>query len=293
MSKLLILGGSGMLGSSLISECNLEAVSYDAPKSSILDIRNQKQVQEYISNLKPFAVVNCAAWTDVEKSESEYPIAHDLNADAMHNIAIAAEEARVPVVHISTDYVFDGSKREKYTERDETNPINNYGLSKLLGEKNLLEILPDSSYIIRTSWLYGTSGKNFVKSILKKALAQEKIQVVNDQVGSPTNSEDLARGILAILQRRPNAGIYHFSNMGQISWYEFAVKIYQLAGTDVQLVEPMDSSSCLSKVKRPARSVLSTDKWDKAEITKIVRWDESLFQIFPRILESVRTEAKL
>jgi dTDP-4-dehydrorhamnose reductase len=125
-----------------------------------------------------------------------------------------------------------------------------------------------------------------------KALNQERIQVVQDQVGSPTNSEDLARGIIAMLQEKPLAGIYHFSNIGKISWYEFAVRIYELAGADTQLVEPIGSTVYPSKVKRPANSVLSTEKWSKAEITKIVDWDESLVQIFPRILESVRKEAK-
>jgi dTDP-4-dehydrorhamnose reductase len=292
MKKLLVIGGSGMLGSSLIAECNLKAIQVDAPKSSVLDIRSQRQVQNYVFNVRPTAIVNCAAWTDVENSEHEYLNACEMNATAVQNVAIAAKEIGVPVVHISTDYVFDGSKIGMYSEEDETNPINSYGRSKLLGERILLEVLPENSYLIRTSWLYGTNGKNFVKSILKKALNQERIQVVQDQVGSPTNSEDLARGIIAILQGKPLAGTYHFSNTGKISWYEFAVRIYELAGANTHLVEPVGSTAYPSKVKRPAHSVLSTEKWSKAEITKIVDWDKSLVQIFPRILESVRREAR-
>ncbi len=291
MRKILVIGGSGMLGSSLIAECNLKSIQFDAPKSSILDIRSQRQIQDYVSNVKPTAIINCAAWTDVENSEHEYLNACEMNAKAVKNIAIAAKEKGLPVVHISTDYVFDGSKKGMYSEEDETNPINSYGRSKLLGERNLLEVFPENSYLIRTSWLYGSSGKNFVKSIVKKALNRERIQVVQDQVGSPTNSEDLARGIIAILQGKPLAGIYHFSNAGKISWYEFAVRIYELAGANIHLVEPIGSTAYPSKVKRPAHSVLSTEKWSKAEITKIVDWDESLVQIFPRILESVRREA--
>ena len=293
MNRLLILGGSGMLGSSLVAECGLRKVPYNAPSSSTLDIREKNQVRGYISLYKPSAIVNCAAWTDVENSEIEFEKACELNAEAIQNIALAAEQARTPIVHISTDFVFDGTNTGAYSESDATSPINGYGVSKLRGEHNLSEVLPESSYIVRTSWLYGASGKNFVKSILRKALAQERIQVVQDQVGSPTNSEDLARGILGIVEKRPEVGIYHFSNNGEISWHEFAMKIYELAGVDVGLVEPTDSYSYSSKVKRPARSVLSTDKWSKAEITKIVPWDESLFRIFPRILESVRREANL
>ena len=292
MKKLLVIGGSGMLGSILIAEYKLNAIQFGAPKSTILDNTLQRQVQNYVFNVRPTAIVNCAAWTDVENSEHEYLNACEMNANAVKNVAMAAKETGVPMVHISTDYVFDGSKIGMYSEEDETNPINSYGRSKLIGERNLLEMLPENSYLIRTSWLYGIGGKNFVKSILMKALNQERIQVVQDQVGSPTNSEDLARGIIAMLQEKPLAGIYHFSNIGKISWYEFAVRIYELAGADTQLVEPIGSTVHPSKVKRPAHSVLSTEKWSKAEITKIVDWDESLVQIFPRILESVRKEAK-
>lgn len=284
MNKLLILGGSGMLGTSLASECALGAIAYDAPRSTKLDIRKRVDVQNYIQRHKPDAIVNCAAWTDVENSESEYPKAIQLNVDAVQNIAIVAKEAGLPVVHISTDYVFDGTKREAYSEGDLTNPINSYGVSKMLGEKVLLGVASENSYIIRTSWLYGVSGNNFVKTILRKALEQERIQVVNDQVGSPTNSEDLARGILTILQKRPSTGVYHYSNVGVVSWFEFAKRIYQLAGTDVNLVEPIQSAAYPTKAKRPSRSVLLTKKWERAEISKLIDWDESLTRIFPRML---------
>jgi len=280
-----------MLGSSLISECRRREISFDAPNSSILDIRNQKQIQDYICQLKPSAIINCAAWTDVENSETEYQSACDLNVYGIQNIAKAAKDIAIPVVHISTDYVFDGLKGAKYSEQDETGPINRYGLSKLQGEKVLLEICPDSSYIIRTSWLYGTSGRNFAKSILKKALNKEEIQVVQDQVGSPTNVEDLVRGIISILQVRPTAGIFHFSNLGEVSWYEFATKIYEMSGTDIQLVEPIDSIAYPSKAKRPAHSVLSVDKWSASGLTLIIGWEESLAGIFPKLLDSVRTGA--
>lgn len=292
MSKLLILGGSGMLGTSLASQCALGSIAYLAPRSNKLDIRKRDDVQNYIKRHKPDAIVNCAAWTDVENSESEYPNAIQLNVDAVQNIAIAAREAGLPVVHISTDYVFDGTKREAYSEGDSTNPINSYGVSKMLGEKVFLSVAFENFYIIRTSWLYGASGNNFVKTILRKALVQKRIQVVNDQFGSPTNSEDLARGILAILQKKPAMGVYHYTNAGVVSWFEFAKRIYQLAGTDVNLIEPIQSTAYPTKVKRPSRSVLSTKKWEKAEISKLICWEESLTRIFPRILASMEGPSK-
>lgn len=290
MNEILILGGSGMLGSSLVNECKLRKISYVAPGSSVLDITKQSQIQHYFSVHHPSAIVNCAAWTDVENSEIEFELACAINGDAVRYIAVAAKQAEIPVIHISTDYVFDGTKGSEYSENDLTSPINGYGVSKRRGESNLLEELPESAYIIRTSWLYGTSGKNFVKSILKKALAKERIQVVNDQIGAPTNSEDLARGILGVLKEKPQEGIYHFSNTGHITWHEFASKIYDLAGADVSLVEPLDSNSYTSKVKRPSRSVLSTEKWRRANITELVSWDSSLSKIFPKVLASVQME---
>jgi len=293
MNDILILGGSGILGSSLVAECEVRNIPYAAPSSSVLDITKQNEILHYFSRHQPSAIVNCAAWTDVENSEIELQQACALNADAVRYLALAAKQAKVPVIHISTDYVFDGTVKNMYSENDLTSPINGYGVSKLQGETNLLEVLPESAYIIRTSWLYGTSGKNFVKSILRKALAQERIRVVNDQVGSPTNSEDLAEGIVGILEKKPHEGIYHFSNIGQITWYEFASKIYELAGADVGLVEPSDSNSYTSKVQRPSHSVLSTEKWSRTAITKLVPWDTSLSTIFPRILATVQMELSL
>lgn len=290
MNEILILGGSGILGSSLVNECKLRDTSYAAPPSSVLDITKQNDIVRYFSIHKPSAIVNCAAWTDVENSEIEFQKACALNADAVRNLALTAKLAEIPLIHISTDYVFDGTKESPYCENDATAPINGYGVSKLKGENNLLEELPENAYIIRTSWLYGISGKNFVKTVLRKALLRERIQVVNDQIGSPTNSEDLAQGILGVLREKPREGVYHFSNLGQISWFEFANKIYELAGADANLIEPSQSRSQISNVKRPTYSALSTEKWSKEGITELVAWDESLSKIFPRIIESAIKE---
>lgn len=290
MNKLLVIGGSGMLGSSLVNACKVKTIEFDSPSSKILDIRNIKLLRDYILKRKPFAVINCAAWTDVEESESQYQNAYRLNVEAVKNIATVAKESGIPVVHISTDYVFNGQKTFPYTEKDLPAPINAYGLSKYEGEMMLLELFPENSYIVRTSWLYGINGKNFVKKILARAILKEKVQVVNDQFGSPTNSEDLAEGILRLVESYPEPGIYHFSNSGNVSWFEFAVKIYELARTEKQLVIPIGSDSLVSKLKRPKYSVFSTEKWENAGMTKIINWEKSLTDVFPRIETSVRKE---
>jgi len=293
MSRILLLGGSGILGSEVLNQLQVSNIDYVSPRSSDLDIRDRGSLESFIADFKPNWIINCAAWTNVDGAEDSFDSALELNSLAVKNIAEVAKKYECPVVHISTDYVFDGESSDSYSETAPVNPVNRYGQSKLQGETALLEAIPERAYIIRTSWLYGTTGKNFVKSILKNALAEGRIQVIQDQVGSPTNSEDLARGIIALLQQPPPAGIYHFSNLGEISWYEFAVRIYELAGRDVRLVEPIASTIYSSKVKRPSHSVLSTDKWSKTEITKIVEWDDSLAKIFPRILDSVQKETKL
>jgi len=293
MNRILLLGGSGILGSEVLSQLQVRNIDYVSPRSSDLDIRDKYSLERCIADFKPNWIINCAAWTNVDAAEDSFDSALELNSIAVKNIAEIAKKYDCLVIHISTDYVFDGNSSVPYTESAQVNPVNKYGQSKLQGETALLEAFPEGTHIIRTSWLYGVKGKNFVKSILKKALAEARIQVIHDQVGCPTNSEDLARGIIAFLEQKPPAGIYHFSNLGEISWYEFAVRIYELAGCDVRLVEPIASTMNLSKVKRPARSVLSTSKWTALGVTQIVNWNQSLTKIFPRIIESVQREMNL
>lgn len=279
-----------MLGSSLVDECQLEAINFDAPSSKKLDIRKYDDLENYVLFKKPLAIINCAAWTDVENSDFEKSKVYDLNVAAVKKISLAAHKASTTLIHISSDYVFDGTKKGPYSEEDMPNPVNLYGHSKLMGEKQIFEINPDNSFVIRTSWLYGAHGKNFAKKILIKALLQQSVEVVDDQVGSPTNSTDLAKGILAIIERRPQAGIYHFSNSGRTSWYQFARKIYELSKVNVDLVRTLKSKDYPSLINRPANSALATTKWSLMGITKIPYWEDSLYESFPRIFDSVQKE---
>ena len=277
MIRILLLGGSGILGSEVLRLLQVEKLDHVAPSSGDLDIRNRKEVLNYISDFKPSWIINCAAWTNVDAAETHYQDAMNTNAHAVRNIGEVAFEFSSRVIHISTDYVFDGESTEPYLESSKAQSINRYGESKLRGEELLMTALPNS-FIIRTSWLYGANGKNFVKTMVDKSLRNEYVSVVDDLVGSPTNARDLSKGILAILEQLPESGIYNFSNGGSCSWFELARFVYKKMGSDPELVKPTNSRSLELVARRPRFSVMSKEKWEKAGLPRIVNWDESLRQ---------------
>jgi len=283
MERILLLGGSGILGSEVRSQLQRDKFDYVAPTSADLDIRNKDQVIKFVSQFKPAWIVNCAAWTNVDGAESSFDEARQLNAIALENLGISADLFECKVIHISTDYVFDGDSSEPYLETSQVHALNKYGESKLQGESALLAELP-SAYIVRTSWLYGASGKNFVKTIAGKALRSEEARVVDDQVGSPTSARDLATGILSILKNQPEPGIYNYSNLGSCSWFELAKKIYETVGADKGLVHPISSDSLRFIAKRPKFSLLSKEKWISAGLSKVPKWEESLQLMLPEII---------
>ena len=287
MERILLLGGSGILGSEVLVRLQSENFDYVAPTSTDLDITNMDQLLSVISEFKPVWIINCAAWTNVDGAESSFEEARELNATAVENIGIAADLFECRVIHISTDYVFDGESSEPYLETSHVQPLNKYGESKLQGESALLAVLP-SAYVIRTSWLYGTSGKNFVKTIAGRALRSEESRVVDDQVGSPTCARDLATGILSILMNQPEPGIYNYSNLGSCSWFELAQKIYEAVGADNDLVNPISSGSLSFLARRPKYSLLSKEKWISAGLSEVPNWEDSLQLIMPEIISELR-----
>lgn len=287
MGKILLLGGSGILGSEVLRLLQYENLDYVAPASSDLDIRDKTALLHFVSEFKPMWIINCAAWTNVDGAESSYEEAKLLNTLAVENVGKAADLFECNVIHISTDYVFDGESSDPYLEISQVRPLNKYGESKLLGEKALLEALP-SAYVVRTSWLYGVSGKNFVKTIAGKALRGEIAKVVNDQVGSPTSARDLAGGILSIIKIQPKAGIYHYSNRGTCSWFELAQQIYELVGADKSLVTPISSDTLSFISKRPKYSLLSKEKWVSAGLGTVPSWEDSLELMMPEIISELR-----
>lgn len=251
MPRIAIIGANGMLGRDVaraLAACSPACV--DLPE---LDITSFSQTGEYIRALKPDAVVNCAAYTAVDACEKNADLAFRVNGEGVKNLAIACEKAGADLLHISTDYVFGGEKGAPYIETDQTNPINVYGTSKLYGERALASHT-NRFYILRTQWLYGAGGNNFVKTMLRLAGEGRTINVVDDQFGCPTCTKDLAELIARILPTG-QYGLYHATNAGCVSWYQFAKDIFRAAGAEAD-VRPVTTEQYASPTKRPKYSVL-------------------------------------
>lgn len=278
-TKVLVTGGNGQLGQSI------QAIAIQHPTIDFLfvdkfslDITDSKHVLEFIKANKIDWCINCAAYTNVDKAETEPEKAYQINVLGARNIAQACQEYGVKLIHISTDFVFDGFKTTPYTELDETNPINIYGKTKLKGENEIKQIL-DTHFIIRTSWLYSEFGHNFMKTMLRLASEKDKIAVVNDQIGSPTYAEDLAEVLIQmILKDNDNYGVFHYSNQGQISWFEFAEGIFELANCDVFLA-PILTKDYPALAKRPQYSVLESSKMAEQFCVDIPYWKDSLIKV--------------
>jgi dTDP-4-dehydrorhamnose reductase len=255
--KILITGSNGMLGHDLIDvlENNHELI---LTTSKTLDITDKKQVIEFIADSKPDIVINSAAYTDVDGCEENQDLAYAVNGEGVRNLALACRQIDAPLVHISTDYVFDGTATEPIAEDGEIGPISVYGKSKLKGEEAILEIL-DKYFIIRTAWLYGINGKNFPKTMLELAKNHSEITVVYDEVGTPTYTPDLAYGISELIQT-DYYGIYHLTNSGSCSWCEFARYIFEIAEKDVEVI-PVTASEFARPAPRPNYSVLDNKNW--------------------------------
>lgn len=253
--KIVIFGAGGMLGTSLRKI--LKHPGIHAFNKSQADITDKKYVFEIIREIKPAIVVNLAAYTDVDGCESRQKLAFDVNGEGVKNVAEACKRNNASMLHISTDYVFDG-KKESYNEDDKTNPVNVYGKSKEIGEKYLIGAL-NNYYLIRTSWMFGENGKNFVDTIVQLAKEKKELRVVNDQHGRPTYTEDLSREIKNIIETRKPFGIYHITNSSTCTWFEFAAKIVEIAGVNC-IVKPMTSDELDRPAKRPKYSVLANNK---------------------------------
>ncbi|WP_407454915.1 dTDP-4-dehydrorhamnose reductase [Methanobrevibacter sp.] len=257
--KILITGSNGMLGHDLeeVLKINHELI---LTTSKTLDITDKKYVMDFICEKKPDIVINSAAYTDVDACEENHDIAYSVNGQGVRNLALACNELNCPLVHISTDYVFDGKNNHPWVEDDEIGPINVYGKSKLEGEEAILEIL-DKYFIVRTAWLYGVNGKNFPKTMLGLAQDHSEITVVYDEVGSPTYTPDLAYGISQLIET-DYYGIYHLTNSGSCSWCEFARYIFEVADVNVNVI-PVTASKFSRPALRPSYSVLENKNWIK------------------------------
>ena len=255
--KILITGSNGMLGHDL---CEALSDNHELllTTSKTLDITDERQVMDAICNEKPDIVINSAAYTNVDGCEENPDLAYDVNGKGVENLALACRKIDCALVHISTDYVFDGSATQPIPEDGEIGPISVYGKSKLKGEEAILEIL-DKYFIVRTAWLYGINGGNFPKTMLELAKDHSELTVVYDEVGTPTYTSDLAEAIAELIET-DYYGIYHLTNSGSCSWCEFSRYIFEIAGVDVKVI-PVTAAEFARPAPRPSYSVLENRNW--------------------------------
>lgn len=281
MHNILVTGSNGQLGNEirLVVEEKDKVNNYFFTDVEVLDITNKNDLSQFLHANNIDVVVNCAAYTNVDKAEDESVIADLINHIGAKNLAESCKERAGFLIHISTDYVFDGTKNTPYTETDETKPLGVYGETKLRGENAIIS--SGCEYvIIRTSWLYSSFGKNFLKTMQRLTAEKESLKVVFDQVGTPTYAGDLANVIYLIIQKDDyniKNQIYHFSNEGVCSWYDFAVAINEISGNNCN-IQPCHSDEFPSKVMRPNFSVLDKTKIKQSYSTIIPHWKESLLR---------------
>ena len=245
-----------------------------------LDICDKDELIDFVTGNDIRYIINCAAYTAVDKAEDDTELCEKINATAVKNLGIAAAEAGAGIIHVSTDYVFDGTSCRPYTEDMPTKPCSVYGKTKLKGEKNLLKVCPNA-IVIRTAWLYSPFGNNFVKTMIKLGSERESLNVIFDQVGTPTYAEDLADAILKAMDQtidtdHDKGGVYHFSNEGVCSWYDFTLKIHEIAGIKTCKVNPIETKDYTTKATRPHYSVLNKTKIKQAFNITIPHWEASL-----------------
>ena len=287
--RILVTGKNGQLGRTIQKivnadtkiENNLSPNDFIFVGRGDLDLGSERNISHYFKNNKFDIIINCAAFTQVDKAEQEVELANQINYLALKKLASLAINQKARLIHISTDYVFDGESNKPYMETDATNPINTYGKTKLAGEQALQEVMPMNALIIRTSWLYSEYGNNFVKTVLRLGKERNELNIVSDQIGSPTYATDLADAILEIIEYKKfrdedqTTQIYHYSGEGEISWYEFAKEIFKISRIDCK-VNPIATKQYPTTAKRPRNTLMKKDKIVKVFNIKISNWKSSL-----------------
>ena len=287
----LVTGARGQLGNAITRELDLRAIEYVAFGSDDLDVTNAEKANEIFEKIKPEVVLNAAAWTDVDGAESNRDAAFAVNGDAVANLALATAQAGAILVHVSTDYVFSGQSDQPWEEDSPIDPQSVYGHSKAAGEFAIGKFYPERSYIVRTAWLYSEFGKNFAKTMCNLAISSEKeVKVVNDKIGKPTNAKELAAQLIKLVDSGARFGLYHGTNSGQASWFEFAQEIFKLSGADVGRVTPVSSGEFPRPAKRPNYSVLGHDSWASSGISPMSDWKSALQKSMPAILDSIKMQ---
>ncbi len=297
MTSLLVIGRNGQLAKALQHHGNVRGYAVQNTGHEDLDLADPSSVQAGLKALKPDAIINAAAYTAVDQAEEEEDLAHRINADSAAELAAFAKTLNIPFLHVSTDYVFDGEKQAPYLETDQTGPTGAYGRSKLAGEHMVVDANPDA-HIFRTAWVYSATGKNFLKTMLKVGETRDTLNVVDDQIGNPTDACDLAAGLLDVTERMihrdtlsDTAGIYHMAGSGDTSWADFADAIFDAAqnfGHPRPTVNRIPTSEYPTPTKRPSNSRLDCDKLYSVFGVRLPRWSESV----PRTVETYYTIAQ-
>ena len=286
--KWLITGAKGQLGQMLSAQLERQGHDFIALSSKQLDITNASHVNEVISKIKPGIIVNTAAWTDVERAEISREAAFEINERGVENLVLAARKVNAAFLQISTDYVFSGQSSRPWPEDSPLNPLGVYGQSKAAGEKVVARVFPERSYVIRTAWLYSEYGDNFAKTMCKLASqSNTEVRVIMDQIGQPTNARDLASQIIVLVNSEAKHGIYHVTNSGQASWYEFAKEIFKLSGADLNRIVPISSDEYPTSTKRPLFSVLSHDALVGSGCNIMRDWRIALRESIPAVQASI------
>ncbi len=287
----LVTGAGGMLGQDVLA--HLVAAGDDAVglDRRSLDITDAARVRAAVREHRPDVVVNCAAWTAVDDAETHQLDALQVNGDGARNVAEACARAGASMLHVSTDYVFAGTATVPYGEDDPTDPLNAYGRTKLAGEAAVRATLPEDGYVIRTAWLYGAGGPNFVRTMIALERTKETVDVVDDQRGQPTWTSDLAAhlvrlGRAAVAGAAP-AGIYHGTSTGEATWFDLARETFRLVGADPARVRPTTSEAYVRPAARPSFSVLGHDGWRRAGLTPIRDWRAALAEAVPVLTASL------
>ena len=282
VKRILITGANGMLGRDI--QESLGARPYSALSRATLDVRDLDDVREAVRGHD--VIVNCAAFTKVDDAEAHEEDAFAVNAEGAHNLALAARDTGARLIHMSTDYVFDGSATSPYPEDAPRHPLGAYARTKAAGEELVLEAHPAGTIILRSAWLYGQYGPNFVSTMLRLANERDTLTVVDDQRGQPTWTRDLAQKVVEIIDADISSGIFHGTSSGETTWFDFAQAIFAGAGLDPERVRPTDSASFTRPAPRPAYSVLGHNTWALSGLTPVRHWQDALAEALPLIARS-------
>lgn len=282
--RILVTGYSGQLGYDVVLEGKKRGFDMIGVGQKELDITQEEQVQNYIHTAKPDVIIHCAAYTAVDNAEDNKEACFDVNVNGTKYLAAAAKSVNAKFIYISTDYVFEGTGTEPFTEEDAANPVGYYGLTKYEGEKAVQRLL-DKYFIVRISWVFGINGNNFIKTMLRLAETRSELNVVGDQYGSPTYTFDLAKLLLDMAETE-KYGVYHASNEGFITWADFAKEIFQVAGKDVK-VNSITTEEYPTKAVRPKNSRMSKDKLEKNGFTRLPAWQDALTRYIAELQEEV------